>query len=116
MAFKRLLTPEAQRKIAEADEHYERKLIEVRNMTPENLRASARYYMSQMREPWKHEFACPTYDAVFWHIFVPEMIRRLGGKDDTTRSCFKGEDFGVQKGNRASVCSAGSSEEGDECF
>ena len=75
--FKRLMSEDARKRHAEADEYYAKDLIKFRNMADENLVASAKYYMTQMKEPWKHEFARPSYDAVFWHVVVPEILRRL---------------------------------------
>lgn len=75
--FRKLMSEEAQKRHVEADEFYARDFIKFRNMTNKNLRASAKYYMTQMKEPWKHEFACPTYDAVFWHVVIPELLKRL---------------------------------------
>lgn len=77
MNFRRYLSPEAQSRMAEADEHYERELIKFRNMSTGNLISSTKYYTGQMREPWKHEFNRPTYDAVFWYVILPELLRRL---------------------------------------
>jgi len=78
--FKALLSEEARKRHAEADEYYVCELIKFRNMSSENLCASAKYYMGQMREPWKHEFSCPTYDAVFWHVVIPELLKRVKGE------------------------------------
>lgn len=75
--FKKMMSKEARRSQAEADEHFAKELSKFRSMTNENLKASANYYMTQMKEPWKHEFSCPTYDAVFWHVVVPELLRRV---------------------------------------
>jgi len=75
--FKKMLTPEAQKRMADADAYYEQSLIKFRNMTNKNLHASAMFYMTQMRDPWKHEFSTPTYDAVFWHVVIPELLRRI---------------------------------------
>lgn len=77
MFKKIILKPEAQKKIAESSEYYEKRLIEFRNLTKENLIASTKYYMSQMQEPKRHQFSTPTYDAVFWYIIMPEIIKRL---------------------------------------
>ena len=79
--FKALLSEEARKRHAEADEYYERELIKFRNMTNDNLKISAKYYMTQMKEPWKHESSRPTYDAVFWRIVIPELLRRIKGDE-----------------------------------
>lgn len=75
--FRKLLKPETQQKMAESDEHYACDLIKFRNLTDKNLVASARYYLSQMKEPWKYEFTTPTYDATFYHLIIPELLRRI---------------------------------------
>ena len=76
--FRRCLSLERQKQIAQQDEFYEQRLIEFRNMRTENLLATAKYYMTQMKEPWKYDPKAPVYDAVFWHLIIPEMMRRLG--------------------------------------
>jgi hypothetical protein len=75
--FRKLLKPETQQKMADADEHYARDLFKFRNLSDKNLVATARYYLSQMKEPWKYEFSTPTYDAAFYYIVVPELLRRI---------------------------------------
>ena len=77
--LKKCLSPERQKQIAEQDEFYEQRLIEFRNMKTENLLVTIKYYMAQMKEPWKHDPKAPVYDAVFLHLVVPEMMRRLRG-------------------------------------
>lgn len=75
--FIKHMSIEAQKRHADANEYYERDLLKFRNLTNDNLITSAKYYMTQMHEPWKHEFATPTYDAVFWHIIIPELFKRI---------------------------------------
>lgn len=75
--FIKLLSPEQQTKLAELDEYYEKRLIEYRNMTNENLIVTVKYYMTQMEQPKKHKDYKPTYDSAFWLILLPEIIRRL---------------------------------------
>lgn len=75
--FRKLMSEEARKRHADADKYYEKELIKYRNMTSKDLKVSAKYYMTQMQEPWKHEFSCPTYDAVFWHVIIPELLKRL---------------------------------------
>ena len=75
--FRKLFTPEEQTKLAELDEYYEKNLIKYRNITTENLIATVKYYMTQMKEPRRHEEFKPTYDSTFWYILLPEIIKRL---------------------------------------
>lgn len=77
MDFTKLMTKEAQIRHAEANSYYEKELVKFRNLSDKNLVSSAKYYLTQMKEPWKHEFSKPTYDAVFWHLIVPELFRRI---------------------------------------
>lgn len=79
MDLRKHLSPEAQARMAEADEWYEQDLIKFRNLSTANLLTTIKYYTGQMNEPRKHEFNRPTYDSVFWYIILPEMIRRLEG-------------------------------------
>ena len=59
------------------DEYYEARLLEFRNLTEKNLITTLKYYMTQMEYPYKYKPNVPVYDAVFWHIILPELIRRL---------------------------------------
>lgn len=75
--FRSLLTDEQRRKIALRDAMYAEQRRRFASMTNDNLTASARYYMGQMRDiTWKP--GEPVYDAVFWHVIIPEMLKRLG--------------------------------------
>ncbi len=77
MEFTKLLPPEKQRQLAELNEYYEGKLIQFRNMDTKNLVVTVKYFMTQMKQPKRHKDYDPTYDATFWLILLPEMIRRL---------------------------------------
>ena len=86
--FRKLLSPEQQKQLAEWDEYYEKRLIEYRNIETKNLIASVKYFMTQMREPRKHfdkDYPATTYDSTFWYILLPEMIRRLDEKPSFTQ-------------------------------
>jgi hypothetical protein len=77
MNFRRLLSSKRQKEIAEQDEVYEEKFIVFRSMNSQNLASTLEFYTSNMSVPWKYEPGCPVYDATFWHIIIPEVLRRL---------------------------------------
>jgi hypothetical protein len=75
--FRKCLSPEKQKQMAQVDEFYEGRLIAFRNMKTTNLLSTAKYYMTQMKDPYKYKPGEPVYDSVFWHLIIPEMMRRL---------------------------------------
>ena len=75
--FMKFLSPERQKEIAEINQFYEKRLIEFRNMTNQNLISSTKYFCSQMQSPSKYTPGVPVYDSTFWHIILPELLRRL---------------------------------------
>ena len=79
--FRKLFTPEKQKLLAELDEYYEKRLIEYRNMETGNLIATTKYFISQMEMYKKHQDYKPTYDATFFLLILPELIRRLKEKE-----------------------------------
>lgn len=76
--FRDALTPEQRKRLEESMEFMQAREFEYRNMNNDNLIASAKYCMSQMQAPYKHPPGPPVYDSVFYHIIVPELLRRLG--------------------------------------
>jgi hypothetical protein len=76
--FKKLISKEAQHRIAQRDEYYQKRLVEFRNLSKENLVASTKYYLTQMQAPKHWNPGDPVYDAVFYYIIIPELLRRLG--------------------------------------
>ena len=75
--FKSLLSEEARLQMAEQDEYFRNRLIEFRNLSVENLITTAKYYLTQMEAPSKYNSNAPVYDAVFYHLIIPELFRRL---------------------------------------
>lgn len=47
------------------------------NLDDGDLVASARFWMQHCAAPTAVEYGGPTYDATFWHIIVPELLRRI---------------------------------------
>lgn len=70
------LSPEAEARYAETRAYEEEQKARFANMTDDNLLSSARYYAAQM-QPMAWPPGTPVYDATFWHIIVPELMRRL---------------------------------------
>lgn len=74
MAFK--LTPEAAARVAERRAWHEEQKARFANLSDDNLRTTAEFYMSMM-EPVAFPPGDPVYDATMWHVILPELIRRL---------------------------------------
>jgi len=47
------------------------------NLSDADLAASAQFWMQHCAAPKRVEAGAPVYDSTFWHIIVPEMLRRL---------------------------------------
>jgi hypothetical protein len=47
------------------------------NLDNGDLAASAKFWMAHCAAPVAVEFGGGTYDATFWHIIVPELLRRV---------------------------------------
>lgn len=47
------------------------------NLSDADLAASAEFWMQHCQMPKQVEPGTPVYDSTFWHIIVPEMIRRF---------------------------------------
>jgi len=73
------LSPEAKARVAECKEWETKKKTEFANLTDENLIATTKLYMSNMT-PMRFAPGEPVYDATMWHIILPELLRRVGGK------------------------------------
>ncbi len=70
------LTEEQRARIAARDEMYRSQRARYGAMSDETLVASTRYCMGQMVDPrWSP--GEPVYDAVLWHVILPELLRRL---------------------------------------
>jgi hypothetical protein len=48
------------------------------NLSDKDLALSAKFWMQHCVTPKRVKAGTPVYDSTFWHIIVPEMIRRLG--------------------------------------
>ena len=79
MAFKPL-PPEVQAKLnAARDEEHGRRVV-FANLDDGDLAASARFWLQYCEAPRRNPPGDPVYDSTFWHIIVPELIRRLERK------------------------------------
>jgi len=76
--FFKLLSPKRQEEIAAMDEFYSGRLKNFRAMKTKTLISSTKYFVAQMDSPHKYKPGVPVYDATFWHIILPELLRRLG--------------------------------------
>jgi hypothetical protein len=60
---------------ARADEEQKRAMFA--SLSGADLTASARFWMAHCQAPKRFASDEPIYDATFWHVIVPEMLRRL---------------------------------------
>jgi hypothetical protein len=80
MSFKKLLSKERQNEIAANNKWYAERMEEFEQMTDENLADTTEFFLTQMRTPWKHQPGTPVYDSTFYHILIPEILKRLKGR------------------------------------
>lgn len=88
MAFKlrNVLSEEQRKKLAQRDRYYSQRRSETALLSDKNLVATAKYCMSQMRGADHWEPGEPVYDATFYYVVLPELLKRLDEKaDDDTR-------------------------------
>lgn len=74
--FDRLLTPEARAAAEERREAALKKRVEIANLSDASLAATAQFYAAQL-EPSGFPPGAPVYEATFFQIIMPEIIRRL---------------------------------------
>lgn len=75
MAFN--LPPEIHEKYMAACHEQERQKAMFANLSDSDLAISAKFWMQHCERPKQVEPGRPVYDSTFWHIIVPEMLRRL---------------------------------------
>ena len=75
--FRRLLTPELRAKWDQYREFEADQKARYRQMSNENLIASAQYCLGQMGGPREWGPGAPVYDSAFFHAILPEMMDRL---------------------------------------
>lgn len=73
------MTPEAAARAAFHQERAEDHRARFAQMTDESLVATAGFYLRQMT-PVDYAPGEPIYDATMWHVILPELMRRVGGK------------------------------------
>lgn len=70
--FRKLLTPEARDRL---DKH-KGQVARFGAMSDQELQERAQYFLDNCATP-KWRPGDPVYDAVVWHVILPELIRRL---------------------------------------
>jgi hypothetical protein len=66
-----------QEKIAETHTDHTKRHTMFATLSNADLATSAQFWMQHCRIPKHVEPGIPVWDSTFWHIIVPEMIRRL---------------------------------------
>lgn len=51
------------------------------NLDDGDLAASAKFWMQHCAAPRRFDPSEPIYDATFWHVIVPELLRRVANKE-----------------------------------
>ena len=64
-------------KIQAARQAHEDQRVGFVNLSDADLATSAKFWMQHCVRPREVEPGTPVYDSTFWHIIIPEMIRRL---------------------------------------
>lgn len=77
MTFRSTLPPEVQAQLQTAREQEQTYKVTFANMDDASLAASAEFWMQHCVAPRRVLPDEPIYDSTFWHVIVPEMIRRL---------------------------------------
>jgi hypothetical protein len=72
------LSPELHARIERDRQAHEDQRIAFVNLSDSDLAASARFWLQHCQAPRQVKAGTVVYDSTFWHIIVPEMIRRLG--------------------------------------
>lgn len=75
--FKKLLPKEIQEHWQENHERVIAKKLEYANMSNDTLANTTEYFLTQMKEPRKWLIGDCVYDATFYHIILPELLRRI---------------------------------------
>ena len=82
MNFRDLLDPQKRAEMEQRDEYVAKRGHEMRAMDNETFAVAVKLALRQMRDPPVQMYnekgdAVPTYNSVFWHMYVPELIRRV---------------------------------------
>lgn len=71
------LSPEAEAELKRAREMELGLKDTFRSLSQESLIGTAKFWMQHCEQPKRFTKGAPIYDATFWHVIVPELIRRL---------------------------------------
>lgn len=74
------LSPETEAELMKARELELNMKDTFRSLSHDSLIASAKYWMQHCEPPKRFKPDEPIYDATFWHVILPELIRRLESK------------------------------------
>lgn len=64
-------------KYAEARAQEDMRKAVFANLADDDLVASAKFWMQHCQQPKRFDADDCVYDSTFWHIIVPELLRRL---------------------------------------
>lgn len=80
MSFLNRLPQHVQDRLAAAREAEQHQRVVFANLSDGDLAASARFWMQHCEAPRRHEPDAPVYDSTFWHVILPELLRRVDSK------------------------------------
>lgn len=80
--FRKLLTSEQREEWDKWHDYLGGQQRKYKEMTNDNLIASAKYCLAQMQGPRDQAPGSPVYDAAFYHAILPELFERLRKIDE----------------------------------
>lgn len=79
--FRDLLPPGVREQIAAADAARLERTAVFANLSDSDLVASARFWLAHCVTPKKYPPGELVYDSTFWHVIIPELLRRIDHAD-----------------------------------
>ena len=79
--FFKHMTPEQRARIEARDANFKKDVAEFAALTDEQLVERTEYYMKNCSFPHNWQPGEPVYDGVIAHVVIPELLRRLKGKE-----------------------------------
>ena len=77
MNFTDLLSKEAREELEKAIRQEKTMAESIAALSNKDLKANTEYWMANCDQPKRFPKGEPVYDSTFWHIIVPELLKRL---------------------------------------
>lgn len=75
--LRRSVTPERWLEILAGEERFKEDQRHFRAMDDDTICNTLEYYMTQCEQIQRWMPGQPVYDAVVWHVIIPELLRRI---------------------------------------